>query len=230
MLIHPSNPTQPQRYGAFMLMSIAILLLALAHTGCDAKLDTGLFPWKVWSLDTVRSRLEQEKRDFVKIVDEQVGQGSLAAWGRRISADVDIRYADGSVVYKGPIVVYSGFHIALYNALMDSRLLSSTQDGIELGLNGMAVGGKRRITIEPEVVCQNPKDEGCLLLSDKFGHNPTLVRRERLIVEATLTESCAPVIFQALYKNGTHIINKQVWCRSLDAPRIDPAVPPWHVY
>jgi hypothetical protein len=213
-----------------MLLSIAILLLALAQTGCDAKLDTGLFPWEVWSLDTVHSRLEQEKRDFVKTVDEQIGQGSLAAWGRRIKADVDIRYADGTVVYKGPIIFYSGFHIALYNTIMEPRHLSSSQGGIELGLNGMAVGGKRRITIEPEMVCQNPKDEGCLLLSDKFGHNPTLVRRERLTVEATLTESCAPVIFQALAVNGTHFIQKQVWCRNLDTPRIDPTVPPWHVY
>ena len=214
-----------------MLARLLIVgLLALAQTGCDAKLDTGLYPWSIHNLDTVRKRLEQEKRDFVKTVDEQVGQGSLAAWGRRISADVDIRYADGSVVYKGPLVVYSGFHVALYNALMDSRLLSSTQDGIELGLNGMAVGGKRRITIEPEVVCQHPKDEWCRLLSDKFGHNPLGVRRERLIVEATLTESCAPVIFQALAVNGTHFIQKQVWCRSLETPRIDSTVPPWHVY
>lgn len=113
---------------------------------------------------------------------------------------------------------------------METRHLHWGQTGIEFGLNGMAVGGKRRITIEPEVVCQNPKDDGCLLLSDKFGHNPLGVRRERLIVEATLTESCAPVIFQALHVNGTHIINKQVWCRSLETPRIDPAAPPWHVY
>jgi hypothetical protein len=209
---------------------LLILFLALTQTGCDAKLDTGLFPWEVWSLDTVRSRLEQEKRDFVKIVDEQVGQGSLAAWGRRISADVDIRYADGSVVYKGPIILYSGFHIALDNTIMEPHHLHSSQGGIELGLNGMAVGGKRRITIEPEVVCQRPEVKGCLLMSDKFGHNPLGVRRERLIVEATLTESCAPVIFQALYVNATHIINKQVWCRSLETPRIDPAAPPWHVY
>ena len=209
---------------------LLILFLALTQTGCDAKLDTGLFPWEVWSLDTVRSRLEQEKRDFVKTVDEQVGQGSLAAWGRRIKADVDIRYADGTVVYNGPLVLYSEFHIALYNTIMEPHHLHSSQGGIELGLNGMAVGGKRRIIIEPEVVCQNPKDEGCLLLSDKFGHNPTLVRRERLTVEATLTESCAPVIFQALAVNGTHFIQKQVWCRNLDTPRIDPTVPPWHVY
>jgi hypothetical protein len=209
---------------------LLILFLALAQTGCDAKLDTGLFPWSIRSLDDVRKRLEQEKRDFVKTVDEQVGQGSLAAWGRRISADVDIRYADGSVVYKGPIVLYSGFHIALDDAITEPRHIHWGQTGIEFGLNGMAVGGKRRFTIEPEVVCQNPKDEGCRLLSDKFGHNPLGVRRQRLIVEATLTESCAPIIFQALAVNGTHIINKQVWCRSLDAPRIDPTVPPWHVY
>lgn len=213
-----------------MTRLLLILFLALTQTGCDAKLDTGLFPWSVRSLDNVRKRLEQEKRDSVKTVDEQVGQGSLAAWGRRIKADVDIRYADGSVVYKGPIVLYSGFHIALDDAIMETRHLHWGQTGIEFGLNGMAVGGKRRITIEPEVVCQNPKDDGCLLLSDKFGHNPLGIRRERLIVEATLTESCAPVIFQALHVNGTHIINKQVWCRSLETPRIDPAAPPWHVY
>jgi hypothetical protein len=214
-----------------MLMRLLLILfLVLTQTGCDAKLDTGLFPWSVRSLDHVRQRLEQEKRDFVKTVDEQVGQGSLAAWGRRISADVDIHYADGLVVYNGPIVLYSGFHIALDDTIMEPRHLHGSQGGIELGLNGMAVGGKRRITIEPELVCQRPEVKGCLLLSDKFGHNPLGVRRERLIVEATLTESCAPVIFQALYKNGTHIINKQVWCRSLETPRIDPTVPPWHVY
>ena len=214
-----------------MLAQLLIVgLLALAQTGCDAKLDTGLFPWSVHNLDTVRKRLEQEKRDFVKTVDEQVGQGSLAAWGRRIKADVDIRYADGSVVYKGPIVVYSGFHVALYNTIMEPRHLSMPHDGIELGLNGMAVGGKRRIIIEPEVVCQRPEVQGCPLLFDKFGHNGLGVRRERLIVEATLTESCAPTIFQALNVNGTHFIQKQVWCRSLETPRIDPTVPPWHVY
>lgn len=214
-----------------MLTRLLIVgLLALAQTGCDAQLDTGLYPWSVRSLDDVRSRFEQEKRDFIKTVDEQVGQGSLAAWSRRISADVDIRYADGTVVYKGPLVLYSGFHIALYNTIMEPRHLHSSQFGIELGLNGMAVGGKRRITIEPEVVCQDPKDEWCRLLSDKFGHNPLGVRRQRLIVDATLTESCAPVIFQALAVNGTHFIQKQVWCRSLETPRIDPTVPPWHVY
>lgn len=85
-----------------MTRLLLILFLALTQTGCDAKLDTGLFPWSVRSLDNVRKRLEQEKRDSVKTVDEQVGQGSLAAWGRRIKADVDIRYADGSVVYKAP--------------------------------------------------------------------------------------------------------------------------------
>lgn len=215
-----------------MLAQLLIVgLFALAQTGCDAKLDTGLYPWSVRSLDYVRQRLEQEKRDSVKTVDEQVGQGSLAAWGRRISADVDIRYADGSVVYKGPIILYSGFHIALDNTIMEPRHLSLPHDGIELGLNGMAVGGKRRITVEPEVVCQDPKDEGCLLLSDKFGHNPLGVRRERLTVDATLTKSCAPVIFQALAVTSTHFIQKQVWCRSLETPpRIDPAAPPWHVY
>ena len=214
-----------------MLQRILILLtLVLAQTGCDVKFDTGLYPWEVRYIEDFRQGLERRKRDFVQTVDELLGQGSLAAWGRRITANVDIRYVDGSVVYQGPIVLYSGFHIALYNALTDSRLLSSTQHGIELGLNGMAVGGKRHITIEPELVCQDPKVKGCLLLSDKFGHSPVGVRRERLTVEATLTESCAPMIFQAVYDNGTHVINMHVWCRSVDTPRIDRSAPPWHIY
>jgi hypothetical protein len=177
-----------------------------------------------------RSSIEREKRNFVQTVDELIGHGPLAAWGRRISADVDIRYADGSVAYKGPIVLYSGFHIALDDVITEPRHLYFGQVGIELGLNGMAVGGKRRITIEPELVCQNPKVKGCLLLSDQFGHNPVGVRRERLTVDATLTDSCAPTIFQALYVNGTHAINMHVWCRSLDTPRIDPTAPPWRLY
>lgn len=215
-----------------MLKRILVcLILGLTQTGCDAKFGTNLYPWEVRVLgDMQRSSIEREKRDFVKTVDEQIGRGSLAAWGRRISADVDIRYADGSVVYKGPIVLYSGFHIALDDVITEPRHLYFGQTGIELGLNGMAVGGKRRITIEPELVCQDPQVKGCLLLSDEFGHNPVGVRRERLTLEATLTDSCAPTIFQAFYVNETHIINMHVWCRSQDTPRIDHFAPPWHLY
>jgi hypothetical protein len=37
------------------------------------------------------------------------------------------------------------------------------QHGIQLGLNGMAIGGRRRITIDKELVCVGP-DSGCYLL------------------------------------------------------------------
>jgi hypothetical protein len=42
-------------------------------------------------------------------------------------------------------------------------MLSDSQYGIQLGLNGMAVGGKRRVTISPELVCGGI-DQGCFLL------------------------------------------------------------------
>jgi hypothetical protein len=37
--------------------------------------------------------------------------------------------------------------------------LSINQPGIELGLNGMAVGGKRRFTVHEELVCQGVRDD-----------------------------------------------------------------------
>ena len=53
---------------------LLILFLALTQTSCDAKLDAGLFPWSVHNLDTVRKRLEQEKRDFVKLWTSRLGK------------------------------------------------------------------------------------------------------------------------------------------------------------
>ncbi len=65
--------------------------------------------------------------------------------------------------YKGPLVTYVGFKGLLASYLPDRFMLSDSQHGIQLGLNGMAVGGKRRITIEPELVCDGTAT-GCYLL------------------------------------------------------------------
>jgi hypothetical protein len=62
-------------------------------------------PFKPWSLDEVRSRLERGKREFLKIEELQVGNGAIASWGRRLKAEIEVRYADdGATIYKGPIV------------------------------------------------------------------------------------------------------------------------------
>jgi FKBP-type peptidyl-prolyl cis-trans isomerase len=97
---------------------------------------------------------ERDKRELLKIENLKLGRGPLVAWGRKISAVIEVRYTDGTVVYRGPMFIYSGFRgsVFIHNTIMETGLLSSGQTGIWTGINGMAVGGKRRITIEPELV------------------------------------------------------------------------------
>ena len=118
----------------------ALILFTLAQTGCEY--GENLSPFRPWNLEEVRSRLEREKRDSLKIEDLQVGTGAVASWGRRLKVETDVRYADGKVVYQGLIVTYVGFHGLLPDYLQDRFMLDwISQPGIQLGLNGMAVGG-----------------------------------------------------------------------------------------
>ncbi|MDH5668542.1 MAG: hypothetical protein OEY86_11070, partial [Nitrospira sp.] len=127
--------------------TLILLFIALAQFGCgyqygdvyEAELLGG----------PLRERLEREKRDFVQIEDLKIGDGPLAAWGRRITADVEIWQADGHFVFKGSIYDLVGFKGFPEAGLYDERLLNGTSNpGIRLGLNGMAVGGTRRIIVD----------------------------------------------------------------------------------
>lgn len=84
--------------------ALILLIVALAEFGCDAEYGANLYPYRVDDLQTVRARLEREKRDLIKIENIKIGDGPLAAWGRRIKADIDVRYTDGTVIYQGPVV------------------------------------------------------------------------------------------------------------------------------
>lgn len=149
-----------------------------------------------------KERLEDErlKREFLQIEDLTIGRGPLAAFGRKLRARVVIRYAgDGTLAYQGPVLTYWGIDGSpfIHNSLRAPGLLSLvSQSGIHLGINGMAVGGTRRFTIAPMLVCGwtglNEADPSstCLLATGKKAN--TSVRKEALIVEATLTEACAP--------------------------------------
>jgi hypothetical protein len=183
-----------------MLRRILILLiLVLTQAGCGVEYGEYMWPFEPWNLDEVRSRLEREKRDFLKIEDLHIGTGAIAAWGRRLKADIEVRYADGTVVYKGPVVTYVGFKGLLASDLQDRFMLSDDHPGIRLGLNGMAIGGKRRITIDRNFVCgYSPDpvtpDSFCYLLRiERNFVNEIRVRKDTLVVDAALTESCAPV-------------------------------------
>jgi hypothetical protein len=129
------------------------LVLALTQFGCSIEEGSGAYN-PVPLTEQVRQELEGLKRDFLKIEELKIGSGSLAAWGRKIEADIEVRYSDGTVVYRGPIWVYIGLEgdVFIHNASTRAGGLSSGQSGIWLGLNGMAVGGKRTITIAPHLV------------------------------------------------------------------------------
>jgi hypothetical protein len=65
-------------------------------------------------------------------------------------AEIEVRYADdGIIIYKGPIVTYFRFHGLMPSYLNDRFMLNwFGQAGIQLGLSGMAVGGKCRIEVD----------------------------------------------------------------------------------
>ena len=202
-----------------MLKRILILLvLALTQAGCSIEEGGGAYE-PVSLTDESRQGLERDKRESLSIEDIKLGDGPLAAWGRKIRADIEVRYTDGTVAYRGPMFYYSGFvgSVFIHDATKEAGTLAD-QTGIWLGINGMAVGGKRRITIERELVGDG------LLVHGPQGKNRVGVRKEKLIVEATLTASCIPVLLRG---PG---IEREIRCRDADLPQRNPSAPIWHLY
>lgn len=204
--------------------TLILLILAMAQFGCGYKTDT-LTPIEMPK--DAQTRYESEKRDFLKIEDLKVGTGPLAAWNRRIEATIEVRYMEGTVIYKGPTFYYEGFTNLPDTSVYDQRHLGG-QPGIKLGINGMAVGGTRRITVNKELVCGREATNGCHLIGPGNSGKPTYVRKEALIVEATLTESCIPTrlgFFIWLFAYTGEVI-----CRDQDTPQVASGDPIWHFY
>ena len=220
-----------------MLKRILILLvLALTQFGCTVDEGGSLFePFPL----TPESRIEWEriKRELLKLEDIKVGDGPVAAWGRKIGADIEVRYTDGTSVYKGPAYAYLGMNgtVMIHNNIRLSGLLTLQQLGIVLGLNGMDVGGKRRMTVSPNLACYgggvgdstaergNPNAICVLVQGDK---DIVKVRKDALIVEATLTASCIP----GFIGNPRVLGRIEIRCRDSKAPRRDPGDPIWRAY
>ena len=214
-----------------MLKRILVILI-LALSGCSQS-GQNIGPYYISPMpEEGRLLLEAAKRDSLQLEDLTIGTGPVAARGRRLTADIEVRYTDGTVVYRGAILSFPGF-VDLVGHIPDSRLLSTTQEGIDLGLNGMAVGGRRRMTIDRKLVCTDiaedaPPNAFCYFTAAE--KNRIEVRKQTLIVEATLTESCNPVItWQALYMFGDYMIKLQA-CREEPLPQITPGTPIWHYY
>lgn len=200
--------------------ALILSVFALAQAGCS--IDEGEGPYKFTPLTSeARQRLEGLKRDFLKIEDLQLGSGPIAAWNRRIEADIEARYANRAIAYSGSIWINIGFDsdVFLYNATSREGALDYGQPGVWLGLNGMAVGGKRKITIAPKLVDSNIFVKG------------VLVQPQELIVEATLTDSCVPVLLRAIHlPTSRYMIEREVWCRSHSEPKRGASDPIWRLY
>ena len=121
---------------------LILLILALTQFGCGYEYGEGLWPYEIIPMsDKGRQEGERIKRELLQIEDIKVGGGSVAAWGRKISAEIEVRYTDGTLVYKGPTFTYYGFKGMPETSVYDKRHLGD-QPGILIGLNGMAVGGR----------------------------------------------------------------------------------------
>jgi hypothetical protein len=98
----------------------------------------------------------------------------------------------------------------------------------------MTVGGKRRIIVDRSLVCIGVKinagpEAACHLAGYDLFQNS--VRKEKLIVEATLTESCLPVMLKLFeVQPGRYVTSRVAGCRDSDTPKLDPTLPIWHFY
>lgn len=215
---------------------VLILVAVLPGTGFAVEEEAGVYYSPVEPISEMPQGIARWKREFLQLEDLKIGDGPLAAMGRKISADIEVRYADGTLIYRGPAISYAGLKgaVFIHNSVFERGMLSLQQEGIWLGLNGMAVGGKRRMVIAPNLVCY----QGAVDESTANGDNPRHtchlvvgeseifvdVRKETLIVEATLTASCIRGIA------GIPRVFTWETCRDSDMPRREPSDPIWRAY
>lgn len=215
--------------------TLALFLFSFVQSGCTHEIWS--YQPAPFSPEAVQ-HYERLKRELLQLVDLKVGDGAVAASGRKVTAEITVRYSDGTLAYEGPVVTYWGMigDTFINNSIRERGLLSTQQEGIMLGLNGMAVGGKRRIVVPPNMVCYDGRavgqslDKGedprgtCLLVhSGVKGKDGTKVRKVPLTIEATLTDSCIPGSFRILIYLGNR-------CRDSELPERDPTDPIWRFY
>lgn len=203
---------------------LVLLILVLGQTGCTIHAEMQRSRPVGYTAKGVE-HYERVKRELLQLEDIKIGDGPIAAAGRKVTAEITVRYSDGTLVYEGPAVSYWGLEdtVFIHNSPREPHMLSLEQTGIVLGLNGMAVGGKRRIVVPPNLICYS----GSVGQSLDMGANPSAtcglilpwnykggaaVRKVELVVEASLTASCRPVFPRIL---GFYIGER---CRDSDNP------------
>ena len=80
--------------------ALILFVLALVQTGCSSD-EGGTMFHPVALTPEDREGIERLRREFLKLEDLKIG-GPVAAWGRKISADIEVRYPDGILIYRGP--------------------------------------------------------------------------------------------------------------------------------
>lgn len=84
-----------------------LLILALSQIAYTTEGNEEVGLYKPAGLPSEsREGWEQLKRKFIQIEELKTGTGPIAAWGRKISAEIDVRYWDGRPVYRGPVFAY----------------------------------------------------------------------------------------------------------------------------
>ena len=144
--------------------TLILLVLAQTQWGCDINLWGEPLP--SGDLESGRGSYQTGAREARASEDRRPPsrRWNHCLQGRRLKAEIEVRYADdGTTISKGPLVTYVGFKGLLATDLHDRFMLIDSQHGIQLEFNGMTVGGKRRVTISPELVCGGI-DQGCFLL------------------------------------------------------------------
>ena len=134
--------------------ALTILILALIQFGCATEDGGEMYKPSLLTPES-RQGYERLKREILQLEDIKIGTGFVAAWGRKVEAEIIVRYTDGTVVYQGSSISYQGMlgAVFIHNNVRKSGVLAFQQMGIMLGLNGMAVGGKRKITVQPKLEC-----------------------------------------------------------------------------
>ncbi len=214
-----------------MLKGLLLIMACIPLYACSlfAEVQEGVYDFEpVKLVGENRAHVERQKRELLKLDDIGVGNGPVAAWGRKIGANIEVRYADGTIAYRGRILSYIGFIGSVWMQNADPLLLPINQKGVYLGLNGMAIGGKRKIVIDPSLVCNDLGNQANPNATCRFNEN-TYVRKEQLVVEATLTESCIPqvVVVPSIASGGR---TNEVGCRRSDTPHRQPDDPIWRLY
>lgn len=162
--------------------------------------------------------VEQVKKEFMLIEDTRVGNRSQAGWGMRISANIEVRYTDGTLIYRGPIVYYHGFKWGYQRPR--ANLLAPYHIGLRFGIEGMGIGGQRRIMIHPDYVCGGVLGTmtSCRLF-EKTDEGNIAVDKTTLVVDVTLADACIPMVYRAghicLMGGCGDLIDLEVGCRSV---------------